>query len=107
MNPTNKEETLKNLGDIIENISKDQINQDYPLLLIMIGLITSDIDRIIRLKNSIEENEFYHYVNKPLTSSPWTIGILFSMGYQEELEQFLSVPLTERSESPTSISETP
>ena len=104
MSNINKEETLKNLGDIIEDIPKDQINNDYPLLLIMIGILTNDVERIIKLKNSIDENVFYHFANKSIASSSWTIGILYSMGYQEELEQFLSI---QRSNSPISITEIP
>ena len=32
MNSINKAETLKKLGDIIEHIPKNKINEDYPLL---------------------------------------------------------------------------
>ena len=63
----------------------------------MIGIIIGDVSIIQRLKNSIAEDDFFHYVNKPLISSSWTLAVLYGMGYRDEIELFLPI---NKSDSP-------
>lgn len=75
---------LTNLGNMLSNISEEQqnnMNDDLPLLLLMIGILTNDIDRVNYVKDRWGEERFESFVNTPITSSPFTVNILIGMGY--------------------------
>lgn len=98
---------LTNLGNMLSNTSEEQqnnMNNDLPLLLLMIGIITNDIDRINYVKNRWGDERFFSLVNTPVTSSSFTLGTLISMGYN--INDFINHNNNLRPSSPTSITQT-
>ena len=99
---------LTNLGNMLSNISEEQqnnMNSDLPLLLLMIGIMTNDVDRINYVKNRWGEERFVSLVHTPVTSSSFTLGALISMGYS--INDFIDTNNNFRPSSPNSIIQTP
>jgi hypothetical protein len=97
---------LTNLGNMLSNISEEEqanINNDLPLLLLVIGVLTNDLNRINYVKERWGEERFILLVNTSIPSSSFTLGTLISMGYS--VNDFINNNNSLRSSSPTSISE--
>lgn len=77
---------------------RDTLNEDLPLLIIMISIITDNTEFITFLKNNYSQETIEHYLNKNIASSPWTVGVLINMGYTND-----EIGLSERPISPNNI----
>jgi len=98
---------LTNLGNILSDMTKleqDNLNADLPLLLLMIGILTDDINRINYVKNRWGEERFVNLIQMQITDSPWTLGVLCNMRYS--IEDFTNNG-NQRPPSPMSITEYP
>ena len=99
---------LKNLGNMLSNISEEQqnnMNSDLPLLLLMIGIMTNDVDRINYVKTRWGEERFTSLVQTPVTSSSFTLGALINFGYN--INDFIDPNSNFRPSSPNSITQNP
>ena len=98
---------LTNLGNMLSNKNEQEqnnLNPDLPLLLLMIGILTDDINRINYVNERWGEQRFISLLQTPVTNSPWTLGVLCNMGISPLV--FIDTS-HQRPSSPTSIFEDP